>query len=87
MPPDIAIWGLAVAVLAHMLAMFFKSPKEAGADMERRLQVLEQYQISTAGNHGRHDQSLETLTLAIERLTTRIDDMMKERSSANRGRN
>lgn len=72
---DIALWSLAFAVFAHMMAMFFKSPKEAGADIERRVQALEIYQLKTASRHGSHEMALETLTDAIRALTGRIDMM------------
>lgn len=73
----IAVWSLLLAFVGAVILWFFVSPKEQGNMMATRLNTLElahqQLALRFEGSHARHDESLENLTHAIERLASKIE--------------
>jgi hypothetical protein len=84
-PLTIGVYILAVAISGHGVSWFFTTPKEMSAQYESRLRALETgfnaMSVSTAGMHGRHEEAIESLTIAMNRLTVRIDTLMDLRTS------
>src|SRR6478736_5775656 len=72
-----ALCGIAGAVLAWALTHLFKSPREQQGDAERRIGTLETLYTSLAlkveNTYGRHDEAIENLTSAVQRLADRFD--------------
>jgi hypothetical protein len=72
--------ALAVAVVGGLIGWLVRSPKESMLEIERRVATLEgtinQLSRDYAGVHGRHDEALKSLTLAVTRLTDRFDQYM-----------
>jgi hypothetical protein len=86
----IALAALLVSASSLAASWLFRSPKEQSAELRADLRDLET-RVATmegvlntlgreyAGIHGRHDQALSTLTLAINKLTDRFDAYMGTR--------
>lgn len=84
---DSGWWALAIAVVGAIIGWLFRSPKEQGDELRKDLRDTEQ-RVATlegtinalsrdyAGVHGRHDEALKSLTLAVTRLTDRFDQYM-----------
>lgn len=81
--PVTAVSALFGTLFGFLVTNFFKSPKEAQGDSERRLASLEALHSALAlrfeGSHSRHDQALENLTVVVEKLTTKIDRLLERR--------
>lgn len=75
--PDATVITLVLGLLALLAVWFVRTPKEASSELQQRVAMLEGT-VSTlrseyAGNHGRHDEALRSLTAAMNRLADRID--------------
>ena len=80
----IALLGIALALLGNAIVHLFKSPKESARDMERRVGMLESLHTTLAlrfeGSHSRHDEALENLTEAVEKLTSKFERFLEQRN-------
>jgi hypothetical protein len=78
---DWGLYGVAFSILVFTIRTIFKGPKEISAESDRRLLLLEANYSTLAlrveGTHGRHEEALENLTNAVERLTGRLDRWME----------
>jgi hypothetical protein len=78
---DWGLYALTFSILVYTAKTIFKGPKEISAESDRRLLLLETNYAGLAlrveGTHGRHEEALENLTKAVERLTGRIDRWME----------
>jgi hypothetical protein len=84
MNDSIAIWGLAIVVFAHMIANFFKTPKEVNTELTTRVTAHEvaihALEIRVEGTYSRHDEALENLTSAVEKLTDKFERWTERRN-------
>lgn len=85
----VTLAGIAGAVLAWVLSHLFKSPRDQQGDAERRVQALETLYTSLAlkveNTYGRHDEAIENLTNAVQRLADRFDRFTERFGNGNRG--
>ena len=80
----LALLGIALGLLGNAVIHLFKSPKETNRDMERRVGMLESLHTTLAlnfeGSRSRHDEALENLTNAVERLTDKFERFVEHRN-------
>lgn len=73
---DIATICAILTAASVVVQWMFRTPKEEIAKLRADVDRLERDAREYAGTHGRHEESLRNLTLAVERLTNRIDTLM-----------
>jgi hypothetical protein len=73
---DIATICAILTAASIVVQWMFRTPKEEIAKLRADVDRLERDAREYAGTHGRHEESLRNLTLAVERLTNRIDTLM-----------
>lgn len=83
--------ALAGGLLGWLFKSFaFKSPRDSQGDAERRISTLEaaygQLSLQVAGTHARHDEALDNLTDAVNRLTERFEKVLERIGYGNGGR-
>jgi hypothetical protein len=68
-----------------------KSPRDVQGDAERRIQALEvaygQLSLKVEGTHARHDEALENLTSAVNRLAERFERFVERFTNGKSGGN
>lgn len=78
----------ALALVGLLFSHVLRSPKRQVELVETRILALENefdtLKVLYSGNHGRHDQALSSLTIAVTRLTDRFDQFMS--ANGQRGR-
>lgn len=81
---DSGWWALGLTIVGAVIGWVFRSPKEQGEELAKRLSSLESkvggMAETYAGLHARHDETMrsmtasqQSLTQALDRLTNRVD--------------
>jgi len=76
--PTIALWGLAISVIALAATLLFRSPKEMHGQLEKRVDEIED-------NHNGLAKLVARLEAIVERLERTVAEMSRGQR-ANRGR-
>lgn len=79
---SLAAIALAGGLLGWLFkSLAFKSPRAVQGDAERRISTLEaaygSLSLQVAGTHARHDEALDNLTDAVNRLTERFEKVLE----------
>lgn len=77
----LSLAALAGGLCGWLVKSLFKGPRELQGDAERRIATLETLytalSLKVEGTYARHDEALENLTSAVERLTERFERFME----------
>jgi hypothetical protein len=75
------IWFLGIAVLAHAVAWFFKTPKESASEIAARVAILETsyhgLDVQFAGMNGKLGTQMTTLSENIKELASNVRELTR----------